>query len=61
MKKDYNSYYGPPLLPKLPEEEAEEYEDIGVQTCDECGVEVELLYGGMVICEVCGKHFPDRG
>ncbi len=43
------------------EEEAEEYEELGPQTCDECGAEVEQLYEGMVMCEVCGKHFPDRG
>ena len=54
------SYNGPPM-PELPEEEAEEYEEIGPQICDECGAEVELLYEGTVICEACGKHFPERG
>ena len=39
----------------------EEYEERGEQTCDECGTEVELLYEGMVVCEECGKHFPERG
>ena len=42
-------------------EEPEEYEEISEQMCDECGAELEELYEGMVICEVCGKHFPTRG
>lgn len=48
--------YDPPM-PELPEEE---YVEVGPQLCDECGEEMELLYEGMVICEVCGKHFPER-
>lgn len=48
-------------MPELPDEEAEEYNDIGPQTCDECGAVMEPLYGGTVVCEECGKHFPERG
>lgn len=59
MKRAYG-YNGAPI-PELPEEEAEEYEDIGAPTCDECGTELEEMYEGFLVCEVCGKHFTERG
>ena len=65
------AYKGPPILvgwkagDPLPYDDddgvtEEEYVEISPPTCDECGAELELLYEGMTICEVCGKHFPER-
>ncbi|KKK88198.1 hypothetical protein LCGC14_2745570 [marine sediment metagenome] len=44
---------------ELFEEEAEEYTEVAQTCCDECGAVLEELYAGMVMCEECGKHFPE--
>lgn len=39
----------------------EEYVEVGEPTCDECGTELEAGLEGSFMCEVCGKHFTERG